>query len=64
MKPWSIKYLPQNTEGIKGQNKAVESLKLFLDKFPRTRAALLYGPPGCGKTSLAYDFNLRVFSVL
>lgn len=54
MKPWSIKYLPLNTEGIKGQNKAVESLKSFLDKFPKQRAALLYGPPGCGKTSLAY----------
>lgn len=54
MEPWSIKYHPQNTEGIKGQNKAVESLKLFIDNFPKQRAALLYGPPGCGKTSLAH----------
>ncbi|MBT3464895.1 replication factor C large subunit [archaeon] len=54
MQPWTTKYLPKNTNGIQGQNKAVESLKLFLDNFPKQRAALLYGPPGCGKTSLAH----------
>lgn len=54
MKPWSIKYLPKNTDEVQGQNKAVEQLKNFLDKFPKQRAALMYGPPGCGKTSLAH----------
>ncbi len=54
MKPWSSKYLPKSTEDIQGQNKAVGALKSFMDNFPKNRAALLHGPPGCGKTSLVY----------
>ncbi len=38
---------------IIGQEKAVEELKTFLREFPKKKAAILYGPAGTGKTSLA-----------
>ncbi len=40
---------------IKGQELAIDKLKAFVKDFPsEKRAALLYGPAGTGKTSLAY----------
>lgn len=40
---------------IKGQELAIDKLKAFVKDFPGgKRAALLYGPAGTGKTSLAY----------
>jgi replication factor C large subunit len=40
---------------IKGQENAVDEIKAFLKTFPLgKKAAILYGPAGTGKTSLAY----------
>ena len=54
MQPWSVKYQPKSTEFTQGQNKAVEEVKSFLGSFPKKRAALVYGPPGSGKTSMVH----------
>ncbi|MEK6916681.1 MAG: replication factor C large subunit [Nanoarchaeota archaeon] len=54
MKPWVIKYQPESTDLVQGQNKAVDEAKNFLKNFPKKRAALIYGPPGSGKTSLVH----------
>lgn len=40
---------------VKGQETAIDKLKAFIKTFPlNKKAALLYGPAGTGKTSLAY----------
>lgn len=56
--PWSRKYQPGSIREIAGQSEAVEALIKFARDFdPRRskkKAALLYGPVGCGKTSSAY----------
>ena len=40
---------------IKGQDIAIERIKIFVKSFPlKKKALILYGPPGTGKTSLAY----------
>jgi replication factor C large subunit len=39
---------------IKGQDLAVDKVKMFLKIFPKKKAIVLHGPPGVGKTSLAY----------
>ena len=55
MKPWSVKYQPKSASEIKGQNKAITELLNFINNFPsKKKAALIYGPPGCGKTSSVY----------
>ena len=67
MQPWSIKYLPKSSLEIQGQNKAIEELQNFLQNFPKKRAALIYGPPGCGKTcsvhALAKEKQLELIEV-
>lgn len=55
-KNWAEKYRPKFFSDIKGQEQAVEKIKNFLKKFnsPRAKkAAILHGPPGTGKTTLA-----------
>lgn len=52
--PWCEKYRVSGLADIKGQDLAVDKLKAFLRAFPRKRAVVLHGPPGVGKTSLAY----------
>lgn len=47
------KYRIEKYSDIIGQDKAVEDIKLFLKEFPKKKAAVLYGPAGTGKTSLA-----------
>ena len=47
------KYRISSFIDIIGQGKAVEELKTFLKEFPKKKAAILYGPAGTGKTSLA-----------
>jgi len=52
--PWSEKYRPERFDEIKGQELAIDKVRLFLRSFPKKRAVILYGPAGIGKTSLAY----------
>ncbi len=50
---WTRKYAPKSTAQIIGQDSGINLLKNFVNNFPRKKACLLYGPPGCGKTSSA-----------
>jgi len=67
MEPWSIKYHPKSVSEIQGQNAAVTRLLDYIKNFKRGRAALIYGPPGCGKTSgvyaIAHENNLEMIEV-
>ncbi|HLC90165.1 MAG TPA: replication factor C large subunit [Candidatus Nanoarchaeia archaeon] len=53
---FTTKYAPQNTQQVFGQEKAVKELRDFLVNYrqKRQKAALLFGPMGCGKTSSVY----------
>ena len=67
--PWVKKYQPKNSHDIHGQNKAVETLKEFIKNYKKGKfkAALLYGEPGCGKTStthvVAKEFDLEIHEI-
>lgn len=55
--PWVIKYRPKRVSDVVDQDSAKEALISWIKEWlegkpPRKRAALLYGPPGVGKTSL------------
>ncbi|RLG86244.1 MAG: replication factor C large subunit [Thermoprotei archaeon] len=52
--PWVIKYRPKRIADVVNQDDAKSKFVSWLKSWPnvRKRAALLYGPPGCGKTSL------------
>lgn len=52
--PWCEKYRAQCFKDIKGQDLAIDKINVFLKTFPKKRAIALHGPPGVGKTSLAY----------
>lgn len=52
--PWCEKHRASCFADVKGQDFAIEKVKLFLKQFPKKKAISLYGPPGTGKTSLAY----------
>ena len=52
--PWCEKYRVHGLEDIKGQELAVDKIKMFLKSFPKKKAIVLHGSPGVGKTSLAY----------
>jgi len=62
---WTEKYRPKTLHEIIGQKNAVEALRRWLNDFLKgktRKAALLYGPPGSGKTAAALalcnDYNL------
>jgi replication factor C large subunit len=52
--PWCEKYRAKCFADVRGQDLAIDKVKLFLKNFPKKRAVALHGAPGVGKTSLAY----------
>jgi replication factor C large subunit len=52
--PWCEKYRARCFADVRGQDLAVDKVKIFLKSFPKKRAVVLHGPAGVGKTSLAY----------
>jgi len=52
--PWCEKYRAKCFADVRGQDLAIDRIKVFLKSFPRKRAVVLHGPAGVGKTSLAY----------
>ncbi len=62
------KYRPKNTKDMVGQNSAIETLAAWFNAWkPGNKALFLYGPPGCGKTSIvnafANDRNLELIEM-
>jgi len=56
------KYKARCFADIKGQELAVDKIQFFLKNFPKKKAMILHGPPGTGKTSLAYSLALETNS--
>jgi replication factor C large subunit len=54
MIPLCEKYRAVCFADIKGQDNAIDAIKIFFKNFPRKKALLLHGPAGTGKTSLAH----------
>ncbi len=54
--PWTNIYSPKSESDIFGQSAPVKELKEFVNNFKKEKkkAVLIYGPPGCGKTSSIY----------
>jgi replication factor C large subunit len=65
---WTEKYRPKNLGEIRGQDEAVFKIKDFIKNYGKKKKALiLHGPPGTGKTSLAYaaakENNMEIFEL-
>ncbi len=67
MEPWTVKYHPKSSKDMQGQNLAVTQLLNYIKNFKKGSAVLLYGPPGCGKTSVVHavanEFSLELIEV-
>ncbi len=61
--PWTEKHRPKNLEEVKGQDEAIIKIINFFTTFPQNKKSLiLHGPPGIGKTTLAYALANKVDS--
>lgn len=66
--PWIIKYRPRRLADVVNQDNAkkqfIDWLESWLKGRPSKKAVLLYGPAGCGKTSLveaaAHEYRLEL----
>ncbi|MBR9702097.1 replication factor C large subunit [Candidatus Pacearchaeota archaeon] len=66
--PWTEKYRPKKFDDVKGQDLAVDKIKSFTKYFGTgKKALLLHGPPGTGKTTLAFvtahEINSEIFEL-
>ena len=65
--PLIEKYRSRKFDDIKGQDLAIQEIRMFFKTFPRKRAIILAGPVGTGKTSLAIalanEFDLELFEL-
>lgn len=53
---WTKKYEPKNSSEIIGQDRAIAAIKKYIITFKtaKRKALIIYGMPGCGKTSSVY----------
>ncbi|MFO8015949.1 MAG: replication factor C large subunit [Candidatus Woesearchaeota archaeon] len=69
MHTWTHKYLPKDTSGVENQEEAIRHLRRFISgyKSQKKKAAIIYGPVGCGKTSAVYalagELGLEIIEV-
>ena len=69
MKPWISTYIPKTLADIKGQDKGVAQIRLFISQFKtqKKKGMIIHGPPGCGKTAAAHaagnDLDLEMVEV-
>lgn len=69
--PWVEKYRPKRIADVVGNEEAKKKYIAWLNTWvrgkPSRKAALLYGPPGCGKTSIVYatasEYNWELIEI-